>query len=519
VTRGRPSPGASHPGRSAGDGQEASPGSPSLIQSYDPRGSLGHAAVRGFAWTMLKSVSSRLAGSIVFVILARLLAPKAFGTIALASVFVVLISLLVESGFGEAVIQRKELTQRDLNTAFWVNNAIGVGFALIMTACAGVLGELFRQPELTPVLRALSPVFIFAALSSVPQALLRRELAFRKIAVRSLMATLAGGAVGVGMAFAGLGVWSLVGQLLANAVVGTVVLWLACPWRPGRSVSRSSFGELFRFAVNILGERIALFASRRSDDFLVGLVLGPVALGLYTAAYRILLLLTEVIIWTVEGVAFPLFSRLHGEVERSKRAFYAVTQMCFAAATPAFLGLAVLAPELTRVAFGPRWSDAIPVMRLLALVGIPHAMTYFNKAVVNAAGRPNLSLRVAILTGIVNVVGFALVVRWGILAVAASYVVCGYLLTPVSLWSVSRVLDVEIRRYLRLFVAPLASGLVMVLSLMAVKAVLPDTLAVVAQIAVLLLAAATVYVGMLYLTGRRLVMSVLSNGRRLLATD
>jgi PST family polysaccharide transporter len=158
-------------------------------------------------------------------------------------------------------------------------------------------------------------------------------------------------------------------------------------------------------------------------------------------------------------------------------------------------------------------------MRLLALVGIPHAMTYFNKAVVNAAGRPNLSLRVAILTGIVNVVGFALVVRWGILAVAASYVVCGYLLTPVSVWSVSRVLDVEIRRYLRLFVAPLASGLVMVLSLMAVKAVLPDTLAGVAQIAVLLLAAATVYFGMLYLTGRRLVMSVLSNGRRLLATN
>jgi PST family polysaccharide transporter len=158
-------------------------------------------------------------------------------------------------------------------------------------------------------------------------------------------------------------------------------------------------------------------------------------------------------------------------------------------------------------------------MQVLALVGIPHAMTYFNKAVVNAAGRPNLSLRVAVLTGIVNVVGFALVVHWGILAVAASYVVCGYLLTPVSLWSVTRVLDVEVKSYLRLFVAPLTSGLVMVLSLMAAKAVLPESLAGVAQIAVLLLVASTVYLGMLYLTGRRLVISVLSNGRRLLATN
>jgi O-antigen/teichoic acid export membrane protein len=480
-------------------------------------GSLRHAAVRGLAWTMLRSVSSRVIGSVVFVVLARLLDPKAFGTVALASVFVVLISLLVESGFGEAVIQRKEVTQSDLDTAFWVSNAMGVGLALIMTACAGLLSALLHQPELAPVLRALSVMFVFAALASVPQALLRRELAFRQIALRGLAATLAGGAVGVGMALAGLGVWSLVGQMLSTAVVGTAVLWLACSWRPGRAVSPSSFVELFRFGANILGERVTLFASRRSDDFLIGLVLGPVALGLYTAAYRILLVITEIIIWTIEGVAFPLFARLHGDAERTRRAFYTVTQLCSAVATPAFLALAVLAPELIRVAFGSRWTGAIPVMQVLALVGIPHAVTYCNKAVVNAAGRPDLSFRVAVLTGVVNVVGFALVVRWGILAVATSYVVCGYLLTPVSVWSVTRVVDVEVKTYLRLFVAPMTSGLVMLASVVAAKAALSDGLTGVALIAALLLVAGTVYLLVLLLTGRRLVMSVLSNGRRLLA--
>jgi O-antigen/teichoic acid export membrane protein len=489
------------------------------VGPYDPRGDLGHAAARGLAWTMLRSVSSRVVGSVVFVVLARLLDPEAFGTIALASVFVVLLTMLVDSGFGEAVIQRRELTPSDLDTAFWVNNLIGIGLALVMTASAGLLGSLFRQPELTPVLRALSVAFVFAALSSVPQALLRRELAFRKIALRGFLATVAGGAVGVGMAFAGLGVWSLVGQLLANAAVATIILWLVCPWRPGRAVSRSSFVELIRFGGNVLGEKLALFASRRSDDFLIGLVLGPVALGLYTAAYRILLLLTETIIWTIEGVAFPLFSRLHGDAERSRRAFYTVSQLCLAVATPAFLALAVLAPELTRVAFGPRWAGAIPVMRLLALVGIPHAMTYFNKAVVNAAGRPDLSFRVAIVTGVVNVIGFALAVRWGILAVAASYVACGYLLTPVSVWSVMRVLDLEVKRYLRLLVAPAVSGLAMLVLVMAAKAVLPDDLTGVPLLAVLLLIAGAVYLLVLCLTGRRFVMSVLANGRRLLVAS
>jgi O-antigen/teichoic acid export membrane protein len=476
---------------------------------------LGHAAVRGLAWTMLRSVSSRMVGGLVFVVLARLLDPKAFGTIALASVFVVLLSLPVESGLGEALIQRKELTRSDLDTAFWLNNALGVGLALIMTASAGLLGELLHQPELTPVLRVLSLVFVFAALASVPMALLRRELAFRQIAVRGFAATLGGGAVGVGMALAGWGMWSLVGQILANAIVGTVVLWLACSWRPGRSVLRSSFLRLSRFGANILGERASLFASRRFDDFLIGLVLGPIALGLYAAAYRILRLLTETVIWTMEGVAFPLFSRLHGDAERARRAFYAVTQQCSALATPVFLALAVLAPELTRVALGPRWLGAIPVMQVLALVGIPHSVTYLNKAVVNAAGRPSLSLRVALLTGVVNVAGFALVVRWGILAVATSYMVCSYLLTPVSIWSVTRVLQIDLRRYLELFVAPITSGLAMVLSVTAARAALADDLTGMALIVTLLPVGGTAYLLVLCLTGRRLVMSMLSTVRRL----
>ena len=487
----------------------------SVLHPPSPPGGLRGVAARGLGWTVLRSVSSRLIGSLVFVVLARLLDPEAFGTVALASVFVVLLSLLVESGFGEALIQRRRVSARDLDTAFWANNAIGVLLAAVMVAGAGLIAAPFDQPDLAPVLQALSVVFVFAALASVPQALLRRELAFRQVALRGLAGTLAGGAVGVGMALLGFGVWSLVGQMLANAVVGTVVLWLACPWRPGREISATTFVELFRFGANVLGERVALFTSRRSDDFLIGLVLGSVALGLYTVAYRVLLIITEIIIWTVEGVAFPLFSRLNGDDERAKRAFYNLSQLCSAVAIPVFLTLAVIAPELIDVAFGAKWAEATPVMRVLALVGIPHAVIYLNKAMVTAAGRPNLSLRVAGLTAAITVVGFILVVHWGILAVATSYVVCGYLLVPVSVWSVTRVIGIQLGRYLRLFVAPLTSGLVMVLALVAAKEALDGVVAGLPLIAVLLVVGTGVYLAMLYGTCPSLVRSVLSSGRRL----
>lgn len=473
-------------------------------------------AIRGITWTVLKSVSSRLMGSAVFIVLARILEPADFGIVALASVFVVLISLLVESGFAEALIQRDTVTAKDLNSAFWMNNVMGVVLAIVLIVLADVISDPLGQPQLAPVLRVLSAVFVLSALSSVPQAILRRGLAFRAIAIRGVAATFAGGLVGIAMALAGAGVWSLVGQMVTNAAAGTVILWVLCSWRPGWSLSVESLRGLLRFSARILGERLALFASRRSDDLLIGLVLGPVALGFYTVAYRILLIFTEIIIWTLEGVAFPVLSRLQGDQERRARAFYVLIRLGAAVAAPAFLALAILAPELTQVAFGDRWLAAVPVMQALALVGIPHAAMYCNKAALNAAGRPDLSLRIALVTCVANVTAFALVVHWGILAVAISYAVCSYLLVPVSVWSVVRVLRLSAQTYLRAFVAPLVSGMVMAAVVVGVRAWLVDGWSEPLRLLVLLAVAAAAYLAMLCLTALPDVKRVVSEARGLM---
>jgi PST family polysaccharide transporter len=227
--------------------------------------------------------------------------------------------------------------------------------------------------------------------------------------------------------------------------------------------------------------------------------------------------ISEFIIWTIESVAFPFFSRLHAHAERIKRAFYTVTELSFATAVPAFLTLTLIAPELISVAFGSQWDGVIPVLQVLAFVGIPHSLVYVNKAVLNAAGRTDLSLRVAILTGLVNVVVFVVVVRWGIVAVAASYVVCGYVLTPVSVWCVTRVLDVRVSAYVRLLAAPVVSGLAMLVIGAAFRSVLPDGITAVAEMAVLSSVAITAYLLVLCLTGRALVKRAISNIRRALA--
>jgi O-antigen/teichoic acid export membrane protein len=475
---------------------------------------LGRTAARGISWTVLKSSLSRVMTSVVFVVLARLLNPADFGTVALASVFIVLISVLVESGFGEAIIQRKELTTTDLNSVFWMNNAVGVVLAIVLIAAADLIAQSLGQPELAPILRGLSAVFVLSGLASVPQAILRRDLAFRAIALRGFAGTLVGGAVGIGMALAGAGVWSLVGQMVVTSIVGTATLWAMCSWRPGTEMSVRNLKELTGFSVRILGQHLAYFASRRSDDLLVGVVLGPVALGLYSVAYRIMTIVTETVIWTLEGVAFPLLSRLQHDAERRRRVFLDLTWLCVAAAVPAFLALSVLAPELTRLAFGEQWVSAIPVMQILALAGIAHAVLHCNKAALNAAGQPDLSLRIAILTGVTNVLGFALAVRWGIVAVAASFVVCSFLLIPVSLRAVTRALVLDVRSYLRPLFAPLLSGGLMVASMIGANVLLGDGAGDLQRLAISLLLGALTYCTMLRLMSRTQVQRLIRHARR-----
>ncbi len=501
------------PGSEPGDGDTLRSGQQ---PEYD-LSNLKNTATKGVAWSWLKAVSSPVIGTAVIVVMAWRLSPADFGTVALAMVFIALISMVVESGLGMAIIQRKVVTQTDLNSAFWLNIAISVTLALAVIISADLLGKTLGQPHLAPVLRMLSLVFVFAALGSVPQAILRRRLAFARVALCHLGATLTGATVGVTLAITGAGLWSLVGQAVVWAGMDSALLWAACPWRPGGPVSAASIKDLLHFSSHIVGGQLASFASRYSDDFLIGVVLGPVALGIYTIAYRIVLALRETIVWTLEDVTFPLLSRLGDDPQRRERALFGMTSLSITVAVPIFLAVAVLAPEMIRLAFGPRWADAIPVMQTLALVGIANCAVSCNKAALNAAGRPDITLYIGIFNAVLNVVGFAVTVQWGILAVAMSYAICSYLIAPVYIWLVIRELSLNAVAYLRLFVAPIVSGLVMVACVLGARAALADETSDVAKLLLSLFIAFTTYTATLYLTGRRQALDLVSAVVRLRA--
>lgn len=470
-------------------------------------------AIKGVLWSALESWGRQVISLAVFFILARLLGPETFGLVALASVFLAFFQVFLDQGFTQAIVQRQNLEPEHLDTAFCTNLGISLILTILCFSSADLVGGLFKEPQIILILRFLSINFIITAFSSVQNAIFERNLAFKTLAKRSLLAVIIGGIVGVTMAFMGFGVWSLVGQQLSNSLAGVLVIWWASSWRPNFKFSQKHFQELFAFGVNVMGINLFNFFNRRSDDFLIGYFLGSTALGYYSVAYRLLQILTELLTSIIVKVSLTTFSRLQAEPERLRNALYQGIQFASLITFPGFLATVILAPEIVTVLFGEKWSPSIPVMQVLNLIGILYAYFYFNGSMMMAVGKPSWKLALDFVQSVSNVVAFAIAVQWGIVAVAAAYVIRGYLMAPLTVWVVWKLIRIDVWTYLRQGTVPLAGTMFMLVAITIVKYFLSNLISAWAILAISIFVGIIVYVLSVLLMAPKLFWQIVNFSR------
>lgn len=438
--------------------------------------SLKQKAFKGVFWSAIQNWGAQAITLIVFTILARLLEPKAFGLVALAGVFTAFVEIFLDQGFAVAIVQRQKLEPEHLDTALWTGVFIGFLMSFFSIISAETIANLFKEPELTLIIRWLSLVFAIRGFSSVQEAILQRNFNFKALTIRSSVAVIIAGIVAVVMAFMGFGVWCLVAQKLTNGLLQVLMLWSISNWRPKLRFSLPHFQSLFAFGINIVGINVLNFLNRRSDDFLIGYFLGSTALGYYSVAYRLLLTGMQLITGILNQVAVPTFSRLQSEREKIRKAFYKVTFFASLISIPSFMGLGVLAPEVILVLFGQQWLPSIPVMQILASIGIVQSLFFLNGAVMTAVGKPSWRLKINFFSTIVSLIGFAIAVRYGIVAVATAFAIRNYLLCPIFVWIMYKLIKINIWQYLSQFVIPILSSVVMALTLILTKYLLADSM-------------------------------------------
>lgn len=402
---------------------------------------------QGALWAMINSGAKQGMDLLVFLLLARWLAPQAFGMMALVGTVLVVVVMLAELGLAEALVQRKRLAALAVDTAFWLLLGVGAALALLLAALALPLAHVYSQPELAPLLWALCPLVLAVALNAVPQALMQRALRFRPLALRGMAGTLAGGAAGLGLALAGADVWSLVAQQLVAASVGLALLWMQTDWRPRRRFSPAAARQLLAFSRHVLVTRCLNVVASKVDDAVIGFTLGPLALGVYAVAGRLRLALEQLFCQGIDAVALSAFSRLAGQRQALASAYLGATRTAISLALPVFLSAAWLAPALLPLLIGPQWNAAMAPLQALLLAGLLQAFLHFNHAVFRAIGQPQRSWQLGLASLALNGLLVTVAVRWGVQAVAWAYLLRVALTGPWGAVLACRALDIDGRAF------------------------------------------------------------------------
>jgi O-antigen/teichoic acid export membrane protein len=320
------------------------------------------------AWVAWGSAAIGVLKVAVLVLLTRLLSPADFGVIGAALVVIGFSLNFSQLGLGPALVQRPVLEPRHVSTAFYTSTGFGILVTAIIWLTAPQISQFFRMDHLTPVVRALALVFPISGISTVAENLLQRELRFRLLANRDVVAYGLGyGLVGVSLALLGWGVWALVAAQLTQTIVRTGVLLHAAPPLLRPRPTWASFVELMEYGAGQSAARIAVLFANQADNLVVGRWLGAVALGLYSRAYQLMSVPSALLGDVLDKVLFPTMARVQDEPRRLASAYLQGTALLTLLTLPAGVVAAVLAPELVVVAFGPRWEAAVAPFQVLAL--------------------------------------------------------------------------------------------------------------------------------------------------------
>jgi PST family polysaccharide transporter len=367
--------------------------------------------------------------------MAGLLGPRIFGIVTMAMIFLSLLEIFLDQGFSTALIQRKNVDEGHANVAFWIILATGLTFLLVAWGLAEPWAKLNDTPEVAIVLQVLALRLPINAASRVHNALILRSMDYRMVALRNSAAVILGGVSGVVSALCGLGVWALVIQQLVKEAAGTLLIWRLSSWRPNWLVGSRYVRDLWGFSRANLLVRLGIFAGQQGDAMLVGLYLGPTAVGIYRLATRVVGLGMQLGAQSLQTVSLPALSRSQHDPAAMAQIARKLLTLSLTVSLPMFALLAAMSPSIVAV-LGHEWSSGAPVLAVLCISGIFGSFSQFTIPILQAASAPALAARIVWFQSMTGILVFLIVANvyagkpddLQLLAQAAARVACGALL-------------------------------------------------------------------------------------------
>lgn len=397
------------------------------------KSNLGSRAAKGgiivFASQLIKFLSQT--GSQV--VMARLLLPSDFGLIAMVAFFTGFMQLFQDMGLTIATVQRAKITHRQVSVLFWINVSVSLVLAVLFASLAPLLAMLYDEPKVIGITIAFSFSFIIAGLSAQHMAILRRHMRYRLLASIHIASMLAGIAIGLTMAFSGMGYWSLVGLTLGQNAIQMLLAWIFSPWLPSLVFKTEGMGGLLKFGGNMTAFNFFNYFTRNADNLMLGATWGASVLGFYSKAYGMLLLPMKQVNAPIASVAVPSLSRLQDEPERFADFYCKMLRVACYISMPMVVLFIILSEEAVLILLGEQWMESVPIFRALSILALGQTVQNSTGWVMIAYNRTGRMFKWSIIQGSCAVAAFSIGLSWGGLGVAVAAAICGMTLLVPSL--------------------------------------------------------------------------------------
>lgn len=388
--------------------------------------SLKHKTVKGVSWSFVDSFLSQGITFLVGLVLARLLTPEDYSLLGIIVIFIAVFNCIVDSGFSNALIRKTNATDRDYNTVFVSNLVISVILCSTLYLSASAIAEFFNRPQLTDLLKVMSFIIIINAFAIIQRTILMKRIDFKTQTKVSVISSVSSGIVGIGMAIAGYGEWSLVGQQISRQGLNTLFLWICAQWYPKLQFSIDSFKELFGFGWKLLVSSLIATIWNEIYQVVIGKCYAPSTLGQYTRAQQFASIFSSNMTTVVQRVSYPVLSTIQDDKTRLKAAYKRIIKISMLPTFVLMLGMAGCARSLILVLVGDQWLPAVPFLQIICFSMMLFPLHSLNLNMLQVEGRSDLFLKIEIIKKIIGLGPILLGIFIGIYWMLIGSVVAGF---------------------------------------------------------------------------------------------
>lgn len=405
--------------------------------------------VYNLIWRFMERFGSQLVSFVVQIVLARMLAPSVFGTVAKVTIITSILLVFVDSGMANSLIQKKDPDDLDFSSVFFFNLAFCLVLYAGLFAAAPAIARFYKDAQLAAIIRVLGLTVVVAGVKNVQQAYVSKTLQFKRFFFATLGGTLLSAVVGIAMVYAGFGVWAIVAQQLTNVTVNTGILWLTVGWKPKWMFSFARLKGLLSYGWKLLVSGLLDTVYNKLREILIAVFYTDADLAFYNRGMTYPNLLVENINASIDSVLLPVLSAEQEHKEQVRNMTRRAIRVSTYVMMPLMMGLAVCAEPLIRLLLTEKWLPCVPYMRIFCFSYAFYPLHTANLNAIKAMGRSDLFLKLEIIKKVIGVAVLAITLPYGVYAMALSLLFTSVLSQLINSWPNAKLLSYSYAKQLR----------------------------------------------------------------------